>query len=158
MAGAKVGSRCNICEHVFVETGAIIGDGVTVKNSVSIWDKVTLEDDVFVGPGVCFTNDKSPRAFLKKSKASWLPTTVRRRASIGAGAVILCGIEIGEYALVGAGALVATSVPRRALVLGNPARIAAYVCDCLETKVSKADFDAGRGRKCPKCGVDPTKA
>lgn len=157
MGGAKVGPDCNICEQVFIESGASVGRAVTIKNGVSIWDKVTLEDEVFVGPGVIFTNDMLPRAFLKKGKDAWVPTTVRRRSTLGAGAIILCGNDIGEYALVSAGAVVTAPVPRRALVRGNPARIVAYVCDCLETKIPRNHFEAGRGQVCAKCGVDPTK-
>ncbi len=118
---AAIGSDCNICSHCFVEGGAVIGDRVTVKCGVQIWDGVTLEDDVFVGANVTFTNDRHPRSgnhnfILEK-------TTVKRGASIGAGAVILPGVTIGENAVVGAGAVVTKDVPDDATVVGNPTRI-----------------------------------
>lgn len=122
--GAKVGSDCNICDGVFVEGGAVVGDRVTVKCGVQLWTGVELEDDVFVGPNATFTNDPLPRS------RRWLDehprTIVRRGASIGANATILPGLEIGPGAMVGAGAVVTRSVPAHAVVVGNPARIKGY--------------------------------
>lgn len=124
LEGAVVGADCNLCDGVFVEGGAVVGDRVTIKCGVQLWDGVTLEDDVFVGPNATFTNDPMPRS------RQWLDdyprTVVRRGASIGANATILPGIEIGPGAMVGAGAVVTRAVPANAVVAGNPARIQGY--------------------------------
>ncbi len=130
MEGARIGSNCNICDHVFVESNAQIGNGVTVKNGVSIWDGVILEDNVFIGPNAVFTNDKNPRAEVKKSKEQFMVTRVRRGASIGANATLVCGIDVGRYAFVGAGTVVTKSVPDYAVVVGNPARQIGHMCEC----------------------------
>lgn len=132
MEGAVVGSGCNIGDHAFIEAGAVIGDRVTIKNAVLIWDRVRIDDDVFVGPNVVFTNDLRPRAHVKKGREDFLPTRVHRGASLGAGAVVVCGVTVGEFAFIAAGAVVVTSVPARALVVGNPARQVGWVCDCGE--------------------------
>jgi acetyltransferase-like isoleucine patch superfamily enzyme len=129
--GATVGEDCNICDHVFIETGAHVGHRVTVKTHVSLWTGITLEDDVFVGPGVVFTNDFRPRS--RRPPPELARTLVRRGASLGGGAVICPGLTIGEYALVGAGAVVTADVPPHALVLGNPGRVRGWVCTCGET-------------------------
>lgn len=120
LSGASLGEDCNVCSHCFIETDVLIGDRVTVKNGVSIWDGLRIEDDVFVGPGVIFTNDKNPssRAGLETP----LVTRVRRGASLGAGSVLLPGITIGEHAVVGAGAVVTKSVDAGCTVVGNPAK------------------------------------
>lgn len=136
--GAAVGEHCNIGDHAFLEGGSSIGNGVIIKNQTMVWSGVTLEDDVFVGPGVIFTNDRYPRSRMSSAAReryrrteNWLvPIRVRRGASIGAGAIILCGVTIGEYASVGAGALVTKDVPDYALVIGQPARIVGRVCQC----------------------------
>lgn len=124
LEGARVGADCNICDGVFVEGGAVVGDRVTVKCGVQLWDGVELGDDVFVGPNATFTNDPMPRS------RQWLEeyprTVVREGASIGANATILPGVEIGIGAMVGAGAVVTRSVPPHAIVVGNPARITGY--------------------------------
>jgi UDP-2-acetamido-3-amino-2,3-dideoxy-glucuronate N-acetyltransferase len=121
LPGAAVGRDCNICSHCFIENKVIVGDRVTVKCGVQLWDGVTLEDDVFVGPNATFTNDLLPRS--RNSAAQLLPTVVKKGASIGANATILPGLTIGEGAMVGAGAVVTKDVPPRAMVVGNPARI-----------------------------------
>jgi UDP-2-acetamido-3-amino-2,3-dideoxy-glucuronate N-acetyltransferase len=125
LEGARVGTECNICDGVFIEGGAVVGDRVTVKCGVQLWTGVELEDDVFVGPNATFTNDPMPRS------RQWLDeyprTVVRSGASIGANATILPGVEIGLGAMVGAGAVVTRSVPPHAVVVGNPARIQGYV-------------------------------
>lgn len=118
---AVIGADCNICAYVFIENKTRLGDRVTVKCGVSIWDGVELEDDVFVGPNVSFCNDRHPRSGNKDFTCEGI--LVRRGAAIGAGAVILPGVEIGEQAVVGAGAVVTRDVPDRATVVGNPARI-----------------------------------
>lgn len=130
MPGALVGADCNIGDHVFIETGARIGDRVIVKNNALVWDKVTLEDDVFVGPNAVFTNDFIPRVAFKNPPEKFLPTLVRRGASIGANATIVCGVTIGEQAFVAAGAVVIRDVPAHAMVAGNPARRIGWMCAC----------------------------
>lgn len=122
---AVIGQDCNICDHVFIENDVVVGDRVTVKCGVQLWDGVRVENDVFIGPNATFTNDKFPRSRAYQEK---LPTTViETGASIGANATILPGITIGMRAMVGAGAVVTRSVPPRAVVMGNPARITGYV-------------------------------
>ncbi|MBI3535468.1 MAG: N-acetyltransferase [Deltaproteobacteria bacterium] len=120
MSKAKIGENCNIGGHVFIESGAKVGNHVTVKNGISIWDLVDIEDDVFLGPHMIFTNDFMPRSFLKKKREDFLPTFVKKGATIGAGAVIVCGITIGQYAFVGAGSVVTKNIPPYGLVVGNP--------------------------------------
>ena len=119
LRGARIGSDCNICSHCFIENDVIIGDRVTIKNGVQLWDGLRIEDDVFIGPNTTFTNDRHPRSKVYPDK--FLKTVVRKGASIGAGAVILPGLEIGENATVGAGAVVTKTVPAGATVVGNPA-------------------------------------
>lgn len=125
LPGARIGSDCNICDHVFIENQVLIGDRVTIKCGVQVWDGVTLEDGVFVGPNVTFTNDGFPRS--KQYPESYAHTRVCAGASIGANATILPGITIGRNAMVGAGSVVVASVPANAIVVGNPARITGYV-------------------------------
>lgn len=120
LGGAVVGADCNLNAQTLVEGGAKIGDRVTLKSGVYVWDGVTLEDDVFCGPNATFTNDKKPRSRLRPKQ--FLKTVVKRGASIGANAVILPGMTIGEYATVGAGAVVTHDVAPGATVVGNPAR------------------------------------
>jgi UDP-2-acetamido-3-amino-2,3-dideoxy-glucuronate N-acetyltransferase len=155
MKGARVGRNCNIGEHTFIEAGACVGDNVTVKNAVSIWEGVEIRDNAFIGPGAAFTNDLNPRsrrlaavAHRYADKRSWLRTTVvDEGASIGCHATILCGITIGRFAMVGAGAVVPRDVPPHALVLGVPARISGFVCECGQ----RLTFEADRAR-CAWCG------
>lgn len=125
LPGATIGTDCNICDHVLIENDVVVGDRVTVKSGVQLWDGVHLEDDVFVGPNVTFTNDPFPRS--KVYPDSFARTVVRKGASLGGNATVLPGLEIGGGAMVGAGAVVTRSVPPRAIVLGNPARIVGYV-------------------------------
>jgi UDP-2-acetamido-3-amino-2,3-dideoxy-glucuronate N-acetyltransferase len=120
MAGAVVGADCNICDHTYVEGDVIIGDRVTLKSGVFLWDGLRVGDDVFIGPQATFTNDLMPRS---RQPFELRGTTICRGASIGAGAVILPGVTIGEGAMVGAGAVVTKDVPANAVVVGNPARI-----------------------------------
>jgi hypothetical protein len=120
-----IGRDCNICDHVFIESDVVVGDRVTVKCGVQLWDGITLEDDVFVGPNATFTNDRFPRS--KRRPGTFPRTLVRNGASIGANATILPGLTIGRGAMVGAGAVVASNVPPNAIVVGNPATISGYV-------------------------------
>lgn len=128
--GAVIGADCNICDHALVEGGARIGDRVTIKNAVLIWDGVTVSDDVFLGPNMIFTNDLTPRAHLKKGPGGLSSTLVERGATIGANATIVCGVTIGEFAFVAAGAVVIADVAPHTLVAGNPARVKGHVCEC----------------------------
>lgn len=137
MPDVSIGVNCNIGEHCFIESGAIIGSGVTIKNGNMVWEGVHLEDGVFVGPQVVFTNDLYPRsprlaqARKRYADRSWLkPTVIRQGATLGAGAVILAGIDIGEFSMVAAGAVVTRSVPPYALAVGSPAHVRGWVCQC----------------------------
>jgi acetyltransferase-like isoleucine patch superfamily enzyme len=125
LPGAKIGRECNICDHTFIEGGVIIGDRVTIKCGVQLWDGVRIEDDVFIGPNATFTNDAFPRS--RRRPAAFLPTLVKKGASIGANATILPGVTIEENVMVGAGAVVTRNVPRNAVVVGNPGQIVSYV-------------------------------
>lgn len=126
LPGAVIGSDCNICDHVFIENDVVIGDRVTIKCGVQLWDGLRIEDDVFIGPNATFTNDRFPRSKHHQPPGSIPVTVVKRGASIGANATVLPGITIGENAMVGAGAVVTHDVPRNAVVFGNPAAIASY--------------------------------
>jgi acetyltransferase-like isoleucine patch superfamily enzyme len=126
--GARIGENCNIGKGVYIDEGVVIGNNVKIQNFVSVYRGVTIEDDVFIGPHVTFTNDLYPRSFNRDWKV--IPTLVKRGASIGANATIVCGVMIGEYAMVGAGAVVTRNVPPFGLVVGNPARLKGFVCYC----------------------------
>lgn len=117
---AQIGENCNICSHCMIENDVRVGDNVTIKNGVQLWDGITIEDNVFVGANVSFTNDLYPRS--KASDWQCVPTVVKRGASIGVGSTILCGITIGENAMIGAGSVVTKDVPGGELWLGNPAK------------------------------------
>lgn len=121
LPGARIGMDCNICDQTFIENDVVIGDRVTIKSGVHIWDGIRMEDDVFIGPSVAFTNDRYPRS--RQWPAERPVTVVKCGASIGANATLLPGITIGEYAMVGAGAVVTRDVPAYAVVVGNPARV-----------------------------------
>ena len=120
MPGAVIGSDCNVCDHTYVEDDVVVGDRVTIKSGVYLWNGLRIEDDVFIGPQATFTNDPFPRS---RQPFDCPITTIRRGASIGAGAVILPGLTVGERAMVGAGAVVTKDVPDDAVVVGNPARV-----------------------------------
>lgn len=124
LPGAIIGEDCNICDHVFIENDVVVGNRVTVKCGVQLWDGVRLEDDVFIGPNATFTNDPFPRS--KHYPEKYVTTTVRQSASVGANATILPGLTVGRGAMVGAGAVVTHDVPPHAVVVGNPARIIGY--------------------------------
>ncbi len=130
LPGAVVGADCNVGDHAFIEGGARLGDRVTVKNAVLVWDRVTVEDEVFLGPNMVFTNDIAPRVGFKKAPDELVPTLVRRGATIGANATVVCGVTIGGHAFVAAGAVVVEDVADHALVAGNPARRIGWVCAC----------------------------
>jgi acetyltransferase-like isoleucine patch superfamily enzyme len=132
MKGAVIGEHCNIGEGSFVETGAVLGNHVTVKNGVSVWDRVTTEDYVFLGPNAVLTNDPLPRSHpdYKGHPEKWLPILIREGATIGANATIVCGHTLGRWCFVGAGAVVTRDVPAHGLVVGNPAKLIGWVCRC----------------------------
>ena len=143
MPGAALGARCVLGQNVMIGPGVRLGDGVKVQNNVSVYAGVTLEDDVFCGPSCVFTNVLTPRAFVER-KDEFLPTLVRRGASIGANATIVCGVTIGAYAMIGAGAVVTRDVPDHALVVGNPARALGWV--------SRSGERLGPDLTCPRSG------
>ena len=124
LEGAVIGKNCNINCHTFIENDVVIGDNVTIKSGVYLWDGITVEDNVFIGPSAVFANNLHPRS---KQYCEGIPTLIKRGASIGANASILPGITIGEYAMIGMGAVVTKDVPSHALVFGNPATIKAWV-------------------------------
>ncbi len=143
MQGAKIGSDCNIGDHVFIESGAVIGNGVTIKNGVSVWDGVTIGDGSFIGPNAVFTNDLNPRSprleYVRNRYASntWLkPTCIEEGVTIGANATIICGIHLGAYSFVAAGAVITRDVRPHALMLGSPARERGLVCRCAHTLIA----------------------
>ena len=138
---ARIGSDCNICAQVLIESDVVIGSRVTVKSGVQLWDGTRIEDDVFIGPNATFTNDRIPRS---RKRRNLLVTRVQRHATIGANATILPGVTIGQAAMVSAGAVVTRDVPDYALMIGNPARRKGWVCLCGETLRS-------RGLSC-QCG------
>lgn len=123
--GASIGRNCIVSKDVYIDHGVSIGNRCKLQNAVSVYNGVTIEDDVFVGPNACFTNDKIPRAFNSEWKVT--PTVIRRGASIGANATLVCGIEIGEYAMIAAGSVVTRDVAPYELVMGNPARVVGTV-------------------------------
>lgn len=129
MKDAVIGQNCNIGEHCFIEGGVSIGSHVTIKNNVALYDGAVVEDDVFLGPSCVFTNVINPRAFIPR-KSEFQKTIVRKGASIGANATLICGHTVGKYAFVGAGAVVSHDIPDYALVYGTPATLHGWVCKC----------------------------
>ena len=143
-SGARIGKNCSFGQNVNVSNNVMIGNGCKVQNNVSLYEGVELEDYVFCGPSCVFTNDLTPRAKYPKGHAGYKKTITKRGASIGANATIVCGHTIGEWALIGAGALVACDVPAHALMLGVPARRKGWACECGELLDERLT--------CPKCG------
>lgn len=125
LEGASIGRNCNICAHTVIEGDVFIGDNVTVKSGVQVWDGTRIGNNVFIGPNATFTNDRHPRS--KEYPPEFMAITIENHASIGANATLLPGIIIGEYAMVGAGAVVTKDVPPKAVVVGNPAEIIRYL-------------------------------
>lgn len=125
LEGASIGKNCNICAHTLIESDVIIGDNVTIKSGVQVWDGTRIGNDVFIGPNATFTNDRHPRS--KEYPLEFLGITIEKHASVGANATLLPGITIGEYAMVGAGAVVTKDVPSKAVVVGNPAKVIRYI-------------------------------
>jgi UDP-2-acetamido-3-amino-2,3-dideoxy-glucuronate N-acetyltransferase len=145
--GAVIGERCSLGQNVVVMNGTRLGNNVKVQNNVSIYEGVELEDDVFCGPSMVFTNVINPRSQVVR-KSEYQRTLVKRGATIGANATVVCGVTIGEYAMIGAGAVVAKDVRAYALMLGVPARHAGWVCQCGVTLQG-----TGRNFRCPACGT-----
>jgi len=129
MSGARIGKRCNIGQNVVVSPKVVIGDNVKIQNNVSIYTGVILEDDVFRGPSMVFTNVVNPRSHVSR-KDEYRTTLVKQGASLGANSTIVCGHTVGRYAFIGAGAVVTKDIPDYALVVGNPGRISGWMCNC----------------------------
>lgn len=128
LKGAVIGKNCNLCDHTFVEGDVVVGDNVTIKSGVYLWDGLRIEDNVFIGPSATFTNDIRPRS--KSYAAEFVKTHIRKGVSIGANATVVCGVTLGQWAMVGAGSVVTKNVPDYALVYGVPAGIKGYLCEC----------------------------
>jgi UDP-2-acetamido-3-amino-2,3-dideoxy-glucuronate N-acetyltransferase len=126
--GARIGRDCNINAHTFIEGDVVLGDRVTVKSGVYLWNGTRIGDDVFIGPSATFTNDRSPRS--KQYPDRFYGPTIERNVSVGANATILPGLTLGEYAMVGAGTVLTRDVPPHALVYGSPGTVKGYVCQC----------------------------
>jgi acetyltransferase-like isoleucine patch superfamily enzyme len=158
--GAKIGKGCILGKGVYVDNDVVIGDGCKLQNNVSVYVGVTIDDGVFVGPHVCFTNDKIPRAvnadMTLKGATDWKVTSTRVKAgaALGANATIVCGVTVGKWAMVGSGSVVTKDVPDHALVVGNPARFVAWVCSCGE----RVKLDAATGRGKCTCGRNLVKS
>jgi acetyltransferase-like isoleucine patch superfamily enzyme len=154
MRGAVIGRNCNLGKGVFVAGGVVIGDNVRIQNYVSLYNGLRVEDDVLLGPHMTFTNDLYPRAFVKDFTV--YETLVKRGASIGANATIVCGITLGEYSMIAAGAVAVSDVPAYALVVGNPGRISGYVCKCgakLDVEKAPRQSEKSRHVACRKCNA-----
>jgi UDP-2-acetamido-3-amino-2,3-dideoxy-glucuronate N-acetyltransferase len=147
MAGARIGCDCVLGQGCFVASGAVVGSGVRLQNNVSVFEGVTLEDDVFCGPSAVFTNVRIPRSAVPR-KHELRRTRVGRGASIGANATLVCGADVGAYAMIGAGAVVTRDVPEHALVVGNPARVVGWV----SRRGLRLRFDAESLARCPEGG------
>lgn len=147
MDGVEIGENCNVGMNVFMETGVKIGNHVTIKNNISIYSGVECEDDTFLGPNCVFTNVLTPRSFISR-KNEFKKTIVHKGATLGANCTIVCGHDIGRYAMVGSGAVVTKTVPDYALVVGNPAKKIGYVCECGERIYEDVDGIY----RCTRCG------
>src|SRR5215210_1712498 len=147
MPGAVIGERCNLGQNVVVMSGTLLGNNVKIQNNVSIYEGVILEDDVFCGPSCVFTNVNNPRSHVSR-KSEYRQTLVRRGSSIGANATIVCGVTLGEYSFIGAGAVVRSDVPAYALVVGVPARQVGWMCQC-GVRLHLRD----NGAACGACGA-----
>jgi UDP-2-acetamido-3-amino-2,3-dideoxy-glucuronate N-acetyltransferase len=150
MAGARIGENCIIGQNAFIGSGAILGDNIKVQNNVSIYDGTILEDDVFCGPSMVFTNVFNPRSFISRKK-EFRKTLVKKGATLGANVTVICGNTIGQYAFIGAGSVVTRDVPDYALVYGNPGKAKGWICQCAE----EITFRSGKKYKKDRIGVKP---
>jgi UDP-2-acetamido-3-amino-2,3-dideoxy-glucuronate N-acetyltransferase len=150
MKNSRIGERCNIGQNVVISPEVTIGNNVKIQNNVSVYTGVILEDDVFCGPSMVFTNVVNPRSHVSR-KDEYRTTLVKRGASIGANATVVCGNTIGRYAFIGAGAVVTKDIPDYALVVGNPGRIAGWMCDCGVKLNLPVQGDEASG-DCAACG------
>lgn len=150
--GAQVGPRCSIGQNVYIAPGGVVGAGVKIQNNVSVYDGVTLEDSVFCGPSVVFTNVFNPRSHISR-KHEYRPTLIRQGATLGANATILCGLTIGRYAFIGAAAVVTRDVPDFALITGNPGRQQGWMCRC-GVKLNVPGKAVKRRAACKSCGTE----
>ena len=148
MKNCVIGEKCNIGQNVVISPNVILGNGVKIQNNVSVYTGVICEDDVFLGPSCVFTNVINPRSFISR-KDEYRKTVIKKGASIGANATIVCGHDIGKYAFIGAGSVVTKNVPDYALYVGNPAKLMYYVCKCSH----KMEFKDGYFQ-CPDCGSE----
>jgi UDP-2-acetamido-3-amino-2,3-dideoxy-glucuronate N-acetyltransferase len=151
MTGARIGLACNIGQNVVISPEVVIGNNVKIQNNVSVYTGVILEDDVFCGPSMVFTNVSNPRSHVSR-KHEYQQTLVKRGASLGANCTVVCGHTIGRYAFVGAGAVVTKDVPDYALVVGNPGRVAGWMCQCGVKLASGAIFP--ERTRCSSCGLE----
>lgn len=147
MENSDIGENCNIGQNVVISTEVKLGDRVRIQNNVSVYSGVTCEDDVFLGPSCVFTNVVNPRSFISR-KDEYKRTLIKRGASIGANATIICGHNIGKFAFVGAGTVVTKDIPNYACFVGNPGKLLYYVCECSEPM----KFDKNGKFICPVCG------
>jgi UDP-2-acetamido-3-amino-2,3-dideoxy-glucuronate N-acetyltransferase len=148
MSGSRIGRNCNIGQNVVISSDVVIGDNVKIQNNVSVYTGVTLEDDVFCGPSMVFTNVINPRSHVSR-RHEYRRTLVRRGATLGANSTIVCGVTIEAFAFIGAGAVVTRDVPQYALVLGNPGRLRGWMCACGEKLSSETILPAVAA--CPVC-------
>ena len=156
MRGSKIGRRCNIGQNVVISPDVRIGDNVKIQNNVSVYTGVILEDDVFCGPSMVFTNVVNPRSAVSR-KDEYRETLVRRGASIGANATVVCGHSIGRYAFIGAGSVVTRDVPDYALVVGNPGRVVGWMCECGVKLDLSGNLDEDQDAACTACGKSYAK-
>ena len=152
MRDCVIGECCNIGQNVVISPGVVVGDNVKIQNNVSVYTGVILEDDVFCGPSMVFTNVATPRSHVRRNdpEKDYGKTLVRRGATLGANCTVVCGHTIGAFAFVGAGAVVTRDVPAYAMVYGNPARIKGWACEC--------GVKLGEALTCPECGAQYVKA
>ena len=151
MPGARIGERCNIGQNVVISPDVVIGNNVKIQNNVSVYTGVILEDDVFCGPSMVFTNVVNPRSHVSR-RDEYRPTIVKRGATLGANCTVVCGHSVGRYAFVGAGAVVTRDVPDFALMLGNPARLAGWMCQCGVKLSSTSRVAPQEDLRCAACG------
>ena len=151
MPNTRIGRNCNLGQNVVVSPGCVIGDNVKIQNNVSVYTGVILEDDVFCGPSMVFTNVINPRSHIER-KSEYKQTLVRKGATIGANATVLCGCTLGRYCFIGAGSVVTKDVPDHALIVGNPGRLRGYVCFCGDKLELDPKDEGPADTECRSCG------